>query len=188
MTYTYIPGAAPAGQNGRATVRQSNIELLRIVAMMLLCLLSMPISLRSGRLMPLRSRRSGRIGPARVATGLCSCLRRCLCHDFRLFRNTSECARSAEFRFPDNFLAHSCRYCRCCRRIRFVWCRIKKSDTFAGDWFSPCYMLLMLVSPALNTFVEKLDRRAMGRYLLIFFGLQTVFGWIPARYMTAVLP
>ena len=35
MTYTYIPGAAPAGQNGRATVRQSNIELLRIVAMML---------------------------------------------------------------------------------------------------------------------------------------------------------
>ena len=56
MTYTYIPGAAPAGQNGRATVRQSNIELLRIVAMMLVLIVHADF-LALGALMPLRSRR-----------------------------------------------------------------------------------------------------------------------------------
>lgn len=58
---------------------------------------------------------------------------------------------------------------------------IKNIEPFSGDWFSPCYMLLMVVAPALNAFVDKTDASSMRRYLLIFFGLQTVFGWISSQ-------
>lgn len=50
--------------------------------------------------------------------------------------------------------------------------------TFDGDWFIPCYFMLMLVAPALNAYIDSCSRRTLGRFLVIFYSLQTLFGWI----------
>ncbi len=49
--------------------------------------------------------------------------------------------------------------------------------TIPGDWFIPCYLLLMMLAPALNAFVENTPK-ALPRFLIIFFAVQTLFGWL----------
>ena len=45
-------------------------------------------------------------------------------------------------------------------------------------WFVVSYLLLYLVSPILNTFVEHSTKREFQRMLLVFFGFQFVYSWI----------
>ena len=45
-------------------------------------------------------------------------------------------------------------------------------------WFVVSYLLLYLVSPILNTFVEHSSKREFQWILLVFFGFQFVYSWI----------
>ena len=45
-------------------------------------------------------------------------------------------------------------------------------------WFVVSYLLLYLVSPILNTFVEHSSKREFQWMLLIFFGFQFIYSWI----------
>ncbi len=45
-------------------------------------------------------------------------------------------------------------------------------------WFVKSYVGLCVFSPLLNAFVEKVDRKYFLRLLLLFFGGQTVYAWV----------
>ena len=45
-------------------------------------------------------------------------------------------------------------------------------------WFVPAYLMLVLFSPILNSFVEKSDKKRLGKYIIAFLVVQTVFGYI----------
>lgn len=45
------------------------------------------------------------------------------------------------------------------------------------NWFLSCYLGLWIVSPLLNLFVERMPKRAMGLFLLLFFVAQTAVDW-----------
>lgn len=52
----------------------------------------------------------------------------------------------------------------------------------AGEWFVVVYTLMLLFAPMVNKFMDGLDRKAAIRIILIFYILQTVFGWaVPAK-------
>lgn len=46
------------------------------------------------------------------------------------------------------------------------------------DWFVKAYMLLYVLSPVLNAFTATASRRTQARVLIGFFCIQTFFGWI----------
>lgn len=47
-----------------------------------------------------------------------------------------------------------------------------------GGWFIPCYFLLMLIAPALNSYIEASSKKDIFKFLLIFYGVQTTLGWL----------
>lgn len=44
-------------------------------------------------------------------------------------------------------------------------------------WFVKCYLFLYIVSPLLNAFVEKATQKQLLTILILFFTLQTFYGW-----------
>ncbi|MDE6490959.1 MAG: hypothetical protein K2L49_07350, partial [Muribaculaceae bacterium] len=50
--------------------------------------------------------------------------------------------------------------------------------SYSGDWFVPCYLLLMLLAPALNAYIDRCDKSELLRFLIIFYAVQCVFGWL----------
>ena len=44
-------------------------------------------------------------------------------------------------------------------------------------WFVKCYLFLYIVSPVLNAFVEKATQKQFLTILILFFTLQTFYGW-----------
>lgn len=48
----------------------------------------------------------------------------------------------------------------------------------SGYWFVASYMILYVLSPVLNTFVEHSDRKTLRSVLILFFAAEMVFGWI----------
>lgn len=54
-----------------------------------------------------------------------------------------------------------------------------------SDWFIQNYLLLMLVSPALNSFLEATPRAALRRYLIIFFSIEFSIGWVIGQSYTS---
>lgn len=44
-------------------------------------------------------------------------------------------------------------------------------------WFAKCYLFLYIVSPVLNAFVEKASQKQFLTILILFFSLQTIYGW-----------
>ena len=44
-------------------------------------------------------------------------------------------------------------------------------------WFVKCYLFLYIVSPILNAFVEKATQKQLLTILILFFTLQTFYGW-----------
>lgn len=51
------------------------------------------------------------------------------------------------------------------------------------DWFIKSFVLLYLFSPVLNVFIENVDRKTFKSIILAFFAFQTIYGWI---YSTCV--
>ena len=49
--------------------------------------------------------------------------------------------------------------------------------TFDCFWFVPAYLMLCLLAPSLNAFVEQGNRRTVRAFILAFFTFQTVWGW-----------
>lgn len=45
-------------------------------------------------------------------------------------------------------------------------------------WFVPAYLLLYLLAPALNAFVAQSSRRRLGRFLAVYYALLFVGGWM----------
>jgi len=45
------------------------------------------------------------------------------------------------------------------------------------NWFIRAYILLFIISPILNAFVEKASKREMEMTLILFFLFQTIYGW-----------
>lgn len=44
-------------------------------------------------------------------------------------------------------------------------------------WFVKCYLFLYIISPILNAFVEKASKNEFKILLILFFAMQTVYGW-----------
>lgn len=51
-----------------------------------------------------------------------------------------------------------------------------------GYSFVPCYLMLMLIAIPLNTFADKCTKRELQTFLISWFGAQTLFGWIIAAW------
>jgi surface polysaccharide O-acyltransferase-like enzyme len=45
-------------------------------------------------------------------------------------------------------------------------------------WFVKAYLVLYLFSPILNAFVEKVGRKELELFLLMFFAFEVIFGWL----------
>lgn len=63
-------------------------------------------------------------------------------------------------------------------KIDFSYYGLLKNIVPQRRWFIWAYLGLMLVAPMLNCFIEKTSKEALGKYLIIFFTLQFVFGWL----------
>ena len=46
-----------------------------------------------------------------------------------------------------------------------------------GYWFIKSYICLFILSPVLNLFAEKADKRTFSLVLICFFAFQTIYGW-----------
>lgn len=44
-------------------------------------------------------------------------------------------------------------------------------------WFVKCYLFLYIISPILNAFVEKASKNDFKILLILFFTMQTIYGW-----------
>ena len=47
-----------------------------------------------------------------------------------------------------------------------------------GDWFVMSYLLLILFSPVINSFIKDITAKQLLTYIIIFFTIQTIFGWL----------
>lgn len=45
-------------------------------------------------------------------------------------------------------------------------------------WFVPAYLMLVLLSPMLNAYIEKTSKKNMGRFIICFLAVQTIFGYV----------
>lgn len=52
----------------------------------------------------------------------------------------------------------------------------------ASYWFVPAYMILFCVAPVLNSFAEHASKREFAGVLAAFFALQMLFGWLAYDY------
>lgn len=55
---------------------------------------------------------------------------------------------------------------------------IRPLTSIRGNWFFMAYLGLYVFAPMINAFVEKSTEKELGWMVLAFFGLQTVFGWM----------
>lgn len=56
---------------------------------------------------------------------------------------------------------------------------IIKLLSFSQYWFAISYLVLYTFSPILNTFVDSAPRNVIKKFLIVFFILQTIYGWLP---------
>lgn len=55
---------------------------------------------------------------------------------------------------------------------------ILKILSLQSHWFVLQYLFLMLLSPILNAYIEKSGRQQLRKFLIYFFLLQTIFDWV----------
>lgn len=61
--------------------------------------------------------------------------------------------------------------------------QLAKSDLLCivpgcGDWFIMSYLLLILFSPLINSFIKSTSAKQLLTYIIIFFTIQTIYGWL----------
>lgn len=47
----------------------------------------------------------------------------------------------------------------------------------SGYWFVPAYIILYVLSPVLNAFIEKSEKNDIAKFLWVFFTLELIYGW-----------
>lgn len=52
----------------------------------------------------------------------------------------------------------------------------------SGYWFVTSYIVLYILSPLLNTFIEHSNKRQLSIFLIIFYVVQTYYGWLLRDY------
>lgn len=45
-------------------------------------------------------------------------------------------------------------------------------------WFVKAYIILFVLSPILNTFIEYSNKKAVTSFLLLYFSIHTIYGWL----------
>lgn len=45
-------------------------------------------------------------------------------------------------------------------------------------WFVKCYLGLFIISPVLNEFIKTVNRQTFRKILIIFYTFQTIYGWV----------
>lgn len=55
---------------------------------------------------------------------------------------------------------------------------IKMAFLLKGGWFVKSYLILYILSPVLNAYVGKADKRTQSIVLVSFFAFQTIYGWL----------
>ena len=56
---------------------------------------------------------------------------------------------------------------------------LRKTATLGGSyWFVKSYLLLYMFAPLLNMFVENVSKKQLGRFLILFIAFEMYFGWL----------
>lgn len=50
--------------------------------------------------------------------------------------------------------------------------------TFTLRWFIGAYLILYILSPVINAFIEKCATRQLGIFLIYFYAFSTIYGWL----------
>lgn len=67
----------------------------------------------------------------------------------------------------------------CLGRAKFDWKSVQNVLFFVNSfWFVKAYMMLMILAPILNAFVEHADERQFRWLLVAFFVFQSIYGWL----------
>ena len=67
-------------------------------------------------------------------------------------------------------------------RIEFSWYGFIKNILPQKMWFIWAYLGLMLLAPVLNKFIDYATKEELRNYLFVFFVLQTVFGYLSSYW------
>ncbi len=54
---------------------------------------------------------------------------------------------------------------------------ITLASGYSSQWFIPVYIMLLLLSPILNSFVQKASQSDLTKFIISFYIVQTLFGW-----------
>lgn len=79
----------------------------------------------------------------------------------------------------------------CCPSEQFSWNFLIHVFLLDNYWFIPVYLMLYLFAPAINPFIRKSSDREFLTLLLAVFTMQTVYGWLNLReegYMSGCSP
>ena len=79
----------------------------------------------------------------------------------------------------------------CCPSVQFSWNFLIHIFLLDNYWFIPVYLMLYLFAPAINPFIKKSSDKEFLTLLLAVFFMQTVYGWLNLReegYMSGCSP
>lgn len=162
------------------TVRKSNIELLRIVAMLLV------LTVHAGFYS------LGVPTPAEASAAPLSVITRLFFQSFSVIAVLVFVLISGWFGIRPkvksvvNFLFQCFFYSiiifgvmLCLGRAHFDWKSVQNVLLFVNSfWFIKAYLCLMIFAPALNAFVETASEKQLRWVLIAFFGFQAIYGWL----------
>lgn len=66
----------------------------------------------------------------------------------------------------------------CCGEICMSNCKIFVNDSIENYWFVWAYLILYLFAPALNCYINNATKKELELFLTLFFIFQTIFGYV----------
>lgn len=79
----------------------------------------------------------------------------------------------------------------CCPSIQFSWNYLVHIFLLDDYWFVPVYLMLYLLAPAINPFIKKSTDKEFLTLLIAVFAMQSIYGWLNYResgYMEGCSP
>ena len=79
----------------------------------------------------------------------------------------------------------------CCPSIQFSWSFLAHVFILDDYWFVPVYLMLYLFAPAINPFIKKSTDKEFLTLLIAIFAMQSIYGWLNYResgYMEGCSP
>ena len=160
--------------------RDSNMELLRIIAMLLVMILHTNlISFDGLNVIDTVSQPTFSFLRIGVQTTSFICV-----NVFILLSGwygiRARCSRLGEFYFQVLFflLLSYAGHLLLNNEVFFSWNMLLHLFLLNGYWFVTAYLLLYILSPVLNAFIESASKRQLTVVLVLFYIFQTVYGWL----------